>query len=339
MTIELGERRKGRVLTLWLIAGGLIAIAAVTIGIEYRAARPDLASGPVLPGLEETIRNGQRIIITSADASYRIERAQRGEDSVWVMRDRDDYPVLASRLAQLTEGLEGLRYTRRMTNDPSKHARLGVDDPREGGRGVLVQIEDARGALLVNLILGVETGGLYVRRPDNDQTWAAEGDLPPLRNVAAWLQLMPLDMPPERLARVEIMPREGRAYILARDSAEMPWRIASPALATLAQSSVNAAAEHITQLTPVDVRTAPAIQGTPFARVRATTFDGIMLDAELIESDGRPWVKLVARASSPEQEAAAVALNTPASDWAYALDERDAEALAPPLGTLIPGAE
>jgi hypothetical protein len=293
----------------------------------------------VIPGLEESIRTGQRIIITSADASYRIERAQRGEEAVWVMRDRDDYPVLASRLAQLTEGLEGLRYTRRMTNDPSKHERLGVGDPREGGRGVLVQIEDGRGALLVNVILGVETNGLYVRRPDSDQTWAATGELPPLRNVAAWLQLTPLDMPADRLARVEIMPREGRAYILGRDSTEMPWRIASPSLAALAQSSVNAAAEAITQVSPVDVRSAPAIQGVPFARVRATTFDGVTLDAELIESDGRPWLKLVARAAAPEQEPAALEINNRAAPWAYALDPTDAEGLAPPLGALIPGAE
>lgn len=338
MNTELGERRRRRVLTLWVIAGALLAIAAVTIAIEYRASRPDLASGPVLPGLEESIRNGQRIIITSADASYRIERAQRGEQAVWVMRDRDDYPVLASRLAQLTEGLKGLRYTRRMTNDPSKFERLGVGDPREGGRGVLVQIEDSRGALLVNLILGIEPGGLYVRRPDSDQTWAARGELPPLRNVAAWLQLTPLDMPADRLARVEIMPREGRAYILGRDSAEMPWRIVSPALSALAQSSVTAAAERLTQLAPVDVRSAPAIQGAPFARVRATTFDGVTLDAEMIESDGRPWLKLVARAEAPEHEAAALEINNRAAPWAYALDQSDAEGLAPPLGSLIPGA-
>jgi len=339
MNTDLAEGRKRRVLTLWLIAGALAALAAVTLGIEYRASRPDLASGPVIPGLEENIRNGQRIIITSADATYTIERAQRGEESVWVMRDRDDYPVLASRLNQLTEGLEGLRYTRRMTSDASKHARLGVDDPREGGRGVLVQIEDARGAPFVNVILGVETSGLYVRRPDSDQTWAARGELPPLRNVAAWLQLTPLDMPADRLARVEIMPREGRAYILARDAADQPWRIASPALASLAQSSVTAAAERITQLAPVDVRSAPAIQGEPFARVRATTFDGVTLDAELIESDGRPWLKLVARAETPEQEPAALEINNRAAAWAYALDEADAEGVAPPLGSLIPGAE
>lgn len=336
MTSGLAERRRARSLTLFLISAALVAIAAVTIAIESRGSSPSSSAGPVLPGIEETIGGAQRITITSAEATYRIERTQQG----WAMRDRDDYPVLSSRLAQLTEGLEGLRYVRRMTSDASKHERLGVTDPRQNGRGILLQIEDGRGALLVNLIVGVETAGTYVRRPDDAQTWSVEGELPPMRDASTWLDLRPMALlTPERLARVEIMPAEGRAYVLARDGADQPWRIASPALAALAQSSITATAERITQLQPTDVRTAPAIQGTPVARVRATTFDGIVIDAELIPSDNRVWVKLVARAGAPEQEAAAVALNTPASDWAYALSEMEVEALTPALARLVPGGE
>jgi len=335
MTTGVAERRRAQSLTLFLIAGVLAAIAAVTLAIESRGLNPNNVTGPVLPGLEETIGGAQRITITSAEATYRIERTQQG----WAMRDRDDYPVLPSRLAQLTEGLETLRYVRRMTNDASKHERLGVTDPREGGRGVLVQIEDGRGALLVNLILGVETSGLYARRPDEAQTWEADGELPPLRDVASWMDLQPLGVAADRLARVEVMPAEGRAYILARDAPDQPWRIASPALASLAQSTVTSTAERLTQLAPVDVRTAPAVQGAPRARVRAVTFDGVAIDAELVQSDNRTWVKLVARASAPEQEAAALEINNRSAAWAYALSDIEAESLAPPLSRLIPGAE
>lgn len=335
MTTDLAERRKGRTLSLFLIAGALSIVAAITVGIENRASRPNEASGLVVPGLEETIGGAQRIIVTSAEASYRIERTQQG----WAMRDRDDYPVLSTRLAQLTEGLEALRYTRRMTNDESRHERLGVTDPRQGGRGILLQIEDSRGALLVNMILGVEpNGGLYVREPDNDQTWAASGELPPLRDVASWMELRPLNVEPELLARVEIMPAEGRAYILVRDAADQPWRIASPALAALAQATLASAAERLTQLAPSDVRTAPAIQGAPRARVRARTFDGVIIDAELIESDGATWVKLVARAEAPEQEPAALEINNVSAAWAYELSSMEVAALTPPLSSLVPGA-
>ncbi len=336
MTTELADRRKRRVLTLFLVAGAMAAIAAVTVGIELRASSPEAASGLVLPDLEESIPGAQRIIVQSADASYRIERTQQG----WAMRDRDDYPVLSSRLAQLTDALQSLRYVRRMTSDPAKHERLGVTDPRQGGRGVLLQIEDGRGALLVNVILGVEpSGGVYLRKPDDAQTWAvraADAELPPLRDVSTWMELQPLAISPDELVRVEISPLAGRPYILARASLAEGWRIAAPALATVAPALVSTAAEHLTQLRPLDVRTAPAVQGPPRARVRATTATGVVIDAELIDSDSRTWLKLVARASSPDQEGAALDINNRSAAWAYALSDEDARQLAPQLADLVP---
>jgi hypothetical protein len=69
----------------------------------------------------------------------------------------------------------------------------------------------------------------------------------------------------------------------------------------------------------------------------------VAIDAELIESDERIWVKLVARALAPEpgpeQEAAALEINNRAAAWAYALNAMEAEALAPPISRLAPGVE
>ncbi len=343
MTTQLAERRKKRTLVLFLIAGALVAAAAIMTAIEQRSLRPDQMTGLVVPGLAQNISGAERISITSNEATYRIERIQRGEERVWVMRDRGDFPVMASRLGELTEGLEELRYVRRMTSDDSKHERLGVTDPREGGRGILVQIEDGRGALLVNLILGVQPNGMYVRRPDGDQTWAVreaeDAALPPLRDVAAWLELRPLAVEASRLARVEIIPQQGRGYVLAREAPQAPWRLAQPALSALVQSAVTSTAERLTALSPTDVQLAPAVQGDVVARVRATTFEGVLIDAELITSDGRIWVKLAARADSPELENLAMQINSRSSDWAFALSEREALALAPPLSALIPSAE
>src|SRR5262249_30978604 len=153
--------------------------------------------------------------------------------------------------------------------------------------GVLVKIESGTGALLVNLIVGtVPTAGqgvVYVRRPDQDQTWAAQAasnaQLPPLRNVAAWLNLKPLDLPADQLTSVVISPPSSRPYILARADATQPWRLTSPALATPA--SVDSTAEKITQLTPIDVQPAPAIQGAATGHLQISATPGIVIDAEL----------------------------------------------------------
>ncbi|MES1157305.1 MAG: DUF4340 domain-containing protein [Alphaproteobacteria bacterium] len=338
MTV-LAEQRKARLVGLALAAAALAGTAAVTVAIDIRSSSPDLASGPVLPHLADQIADARRIHVISTDANYRIERVQRGDQSVWVMRDHGDYPVEAGRLGQLTRGLEALQYVRRMTSDPGKQARLGVDDPRQGGHGVLVQIEDGRGALLVNLILGVETGGTYVRKLDQPQTvWAAQGDLPPLRDIASWLDLKPIDLDGQQIQRVDIAPPQGTAYSVARDTAQTPdFAIVAPArLAASSASAVTAAAERVTHLAPIDVQTAPAIQGAPKARLHITLFSGMTIDGDLIESDGKTWLKLVAHAQAPEQEPAALAINNRAAGWAYALSNEEADALTPALSTLLP---
>jgi Domain of unknown function (DUF4340) len=338
MTTELAQRRKKHALSLMVVAGVIAAVAAVTLAIEARSARPDLASGLVIPGLEQRISGAQKITVASKQTSYRIERIQRGQERVWAMRDRGDYPVLASRLAQLTEGLQQLTYVRRMTSDASKHERLGVGDPRQGGEGVLVQIEDGRGAFLVNLIFGVQPDGFYVRRPDQDQTWAVRGDLPPLRDIAEWLDLAPLTLDASTIARVEVQPADGRAYVLSRASPnERNFAISEPAGAQImTPTSATETAERITHLSPIDVQPAPAIQGQAQASVRAATFDGVTVEAELIETEGKTWVKFVAHAAAPEQEAAALAINDRAAGWAYALSDTEADALAPTLESFLP---
>jgi len=336
MSTDLAERRKGRALSLLLLAAAMAAVAAITVAIEMRASRPDLASGPVIPGLEQTIMRAERVTVASTDANYRIERVERGDARVWIMRDRGDFPVADERMERLFEGIEQLRYTRRMTSDASKHERLGVGDPRQGGRGVLVQVEDGRGALLVNLILGVEPGGLYVRRPDNDQTWAARGELPPLRDVSVWLDLQPLQLAADALTRVEVVPVEGRPYVLARETPQAAWRLASPTLTAAANLATTA--ERLVALAPTDVQPAPAVQGAPRGHVIAQTFEGVTIEGELLESQGRVWLKLVARAANPEQEAAALTINERVAAWAYALSDDDARALAPPLNVILAGA-
>lgn len=341
MSTDLAERRKSRALTLLLIAGATLAVAAVTSAIQYRSAHPEQTSALVTPGLANTIADAQRVSITSAEASYRIEKTQRG----WAMRDRGDFPVQAEKLAQLTRGLTEMRTSRRLTSDPSKHARLGIDDPRQGGRGVLVQIENAETAFIVDLIFGIEPGGrTFVRRTGQDQVWEVRAEpsgrgLPPLRDIASWLNMRPLELPGESLARVEIVPATGRSYVLARASGEQPWRIVSPDLAAASQSLVTATAQQLIELTPTDVSEAPAVQGAPRSRVRAVTFEGVLLDAELIESAGKTWLKLVARAQNPEQEAAVLELNNRIAGWAYELSEVQAGELAPPLTALLPSAE
>jgi hypothetical protein len=336
MSTDLAERRKGRALMFALIAAALAGTAAVTVAIDGRSARQDSTAAPAVPGLSGRIAQAQRITVTSAEASYRIEAMGEGDQRRWVMRDRGDYAVAAPPLARLTDGLEDLQLLRRMTSDPEKHPRLGVDDPREGGRGVLIQIEDGNRALLVDLILGVEpNGGLYVRRTGQNQVWSARGDLPPLRDVAQWMDLSPIQMDAANITRVEITPAEGPAYIAERPTGAVSFALVSPRVQVLAASTLTATAERLSQLAPIDVQVVNAIAGPPRGRVRVFTADMLVIEGELVESDGKTWIKLIARGQTPETEPAALAINERVAGWAYALSRAEVQ-LAPPLRDFLP---
>jgi Tfp pilus assembly protein PilN len=53
MSGDLAERRKSRLMSLYAVAAAMIAIAAVTLGIEARSTRPNQSAGAVLPQLAQ----------------------------------------------------------------------------------------------------------------------------------------------------------------------------------------------------------------------------------------------------------------------------------------------
>ncbi len=133
---------------------------------------------------------------------------------------------------------------------------------------MLVQIEDGRGALLVNLILGtVPTAGhnfVYVRRPATIRLGPRRADLPPLQDAAAWLDLArDLDRK-SRIAHVDVAPEQGAPYAVNRDDPHArDFALAKPfdRFLVTTPEGPNGVAEAIALLAPIDVAGAPSIKG------------------------------------------------------------------------------
>lgn len=332
MSAPLAQERR-RIATLALGAAALLAVISAAV-IELDAARlkPPEATGPVLPDFARQAVAAEAITIATRDATYRIVRTPRG----WTLPDRGDYPVARERLARFTEGLASLAYVRPMTRDPAKLDRLGLGDPAKGGEGVSVQVQNAQGALLANLLLGVTPSGVYMRRRDDNQTWALKGELPPLKDPSQWLDLTPLSIDPARIARVVVQPAQGPAYALSRSPGRADFRLESPfdGYLLLTPDGLNAAGQAFAFLKPNDVAAAPAISGAPSARVAMHTSDGLVIEGELFQQPPRHWLKLVARAEAPQADADAKAINARAAAWAYGLTALDYLNFAPPLSLL-----
>lgn len=335
MTSELAQERKRKATLVVGLAIALSVLAAITVGIQARSRDAQAAAGLVLPNFAQKAQDATKITIVSRDARYEIQRTEKG----WALKDRGNYPVRRERLGQFTRGLESLAYLRPMTRDPERHDRLGLGDPTKGGAGVLVQVEDARGARFADLIISAEPNGqLFLRKPDQAQTWQVRGDMPSLRDPAQWLDLVPFELDRARLARADFEFLAGGAYAVGRDTDEQSFRLLPPndAREVVAPTAVSAAASGLARLNPIDVRQAAAIGGAPQARIHARTFDGLLIEADLFaEPDGKHWVKLVARAENPAKEQEAAQINARAAPWAYGLQPEDWRELAPPLASLI----
>jgi hypothetical protein len=334
MTSALGQERARRAGWLMLIAAAFVSVAAVSVSIESRTRDANRTVGLALPQFASGQNQATSIKIVSKDVTYTIEDTPKG----WALKDRGGYPVRREKLAQFVDGLSSLALLRPMTRDPQKHERLGLGDPTKGGSGILVQIAGPGGGILAELILGVQPGGqLFVRKPNQDQTWAARGKLPALRDPSQWLNLTPFTIARERIARVDIVPALGPAFAVARAVDGQSFSLQPPFsnLEVIAPTALSQTVNALTQLNPIDVQQAGAISGAPVARVTAQTFDGVRMEGELYEVQGKRWLKLIVRATMPDKEEEAATLNQAAAPWAFGLSELDFRDIAPSLSTLV----
>ena len=334
MTAQLARERRGGAAWSLALAAALAIAAWLVVGWDAAKLRPPPAIGLVAPDYAQRTQAAQVIIVVTREGSYRIAKTPKG----WSMADRGAYPIKVDRMRDFSEALAKLSATRPLTRDPKKHARLGVDDPTKGGAGVRLQVQDAQGALLANLVVSSFADRQYLRRNADPQVWAGSAQLPNLRQASAWLDLTPFAIARERIARVDVAPPSGPAYALVRpDPNVAAFQIGRPlAGKTLAGGArVNDVAAALGALNPIEVAPAPTITGAPSAKTVLSTTEGLVIDAELFVRGPLYWVKLGARATTPAAEPLAQTLNARVGPWAYGLTETDYTAVAPPIAEAV----
>lgn len=326
----LAQRRRARL--AWAVASAALAVLAAALSLGSAAGRlePPASPGLAAPAYAVRPEAAERIRIATREGGYELVR---GSDGLWTVRERGGYPVRAEMVQAFEKGLSELRFGRPMTRDPDKHARLGLGDPQAGGAGIHVQALDARGALLANLILGATPEGAFVRRATEAQSWTLVGDMPPLGAASAWLDMRPFTVDAARVARVDLQPAAGPPYAIVRLTPEQAFMIGAPfsALPVRARELLPEAAGALGGVQPLDVLPAPAVAGAPRGRLTMRTFDGLAVSGELYAQDGRWWLKLIARADTPERAPEAAAINRRSGPWAFAVSADFARRAAPPL--------
>ena len=327
--------RRKRLIYLAAIAVGLWVILGLTsLTRGSQSGNHDRMGEPVLPGFSQSRAEAQRIRFTLDNDSYSLVRSASG----WLLEETGGYPVRPDRLSELAGGLETLTFDERRTDDPYKHDRIGLGDPTEGGNGALLEIFGIDGELEHSLIVGRKNDTIYVRAPDQAQTYRADGSLPPFYNRRAWLDFDIINIDPSAIRSVRITDSSNRMLYLRRaeGSDARSFRPAPPnqddqLISRLAASTTALA---ITRLSPSDVKPASDLVTQPIARHISETFDGLEIDLRAYQEPTGFWVTLRA-VEAGEGARRAQVINEKAEGWAFRVTDYDFQDFAPSVLSIV----
>lgn len=335
MTDVRARLRDTRLKILVGVAAALTLMAVVShLDFNNGPARDGRAGETVLPGFAAIRADAAEIRVTLADESYRLLNGKDG----WTLEGTHGYPVRADRLADLATGLGELTWGEARTRDPDKLNRVGLGDPHKGGTGALVEIADDTGRITAAVITGRKGEHLYARRPDEMQAYQVTGDLPPLYNRDAWLDLNILEVSPDAISAVRIFDRYGESLYLQRSvgTSERSFRPGPPYqdFRLISRIAASTPALALTRFQPIGVKPAADLSTKPIGRHITETHDG--LEVEVLpyrEPDG--FFVTLRAVEAGEGAHRGSTINEKATGWAFELSEYDWNDFTPTVGSIV----
>jgi hypothetical protein len=320
----------------------VVVILAVWLSTRRAPESGDLALGPVLPGLSERVNAVQQVTIQPAGGN--TATLVRG-DAGWTLRERHDWPADTGKLRDYLLRLGVTQRIEAKTQRPESYPRLGVQD---------LDAADANGARIdilgggepLALIVGQNNPqghGSYVRVPGQAQSWLADLDIAPERQLENWLQRDLIDIDPRRIVSIRVQPAGKAAFALSRTAVnESHWQLAPiPAKRDTAQVPAEAIAGFLQGLRLDDVEPAADAEALDGDRVQFETADGLQVTLSLWQRDDKSCVSLAATFDEVVASAyvgAQVAAEQKAREQ-QAHDAANTDASAPPAATEPPATD
>lgn len=322
---QAASRSRMLIILAGLAAGAVLLAILSTLDFSKEEQAVEIGQ-IVLPQFEADVSRADRISVATAEESYSLTRD--AED--WFMEEKGRYPINRAMLADLSEALAAMTYSREMTTDPRKFDQLGLGDPKTGGAGALLTVKDAGGAKIVDLIVGFKNGDVFVRRPDETKAWAVSTTpFPPLQRAARWLDLDVFDLDPANISEVEIETGDDPVYTLvAKPDAPGEFILAPPYqdLELIADYAPNAPGTALADFAPLDVVAMDALRGSRAGGYHVYTHDGLVIHAEVfVGENGRFWMAFSEgiEAETPDAQEKLDAIETRVAGWAFEISRLD----------------
>lgn len=329
------QRRMRRLQILGAAAGALTVIAVLlSVGGQSTTQNTERMGKPVLPDFSTVRAEAAEIRITLADEAYALVNGQDG----WTLGGTSGYPVRVDRLAALAGGLHDMTWGEGRTRDSGKMNRIGLGDPRDGGTGALIEIVNEAGNVTASLLTGRKGQYVYARVPGDEQAFRVNGDLPPLYNHDAWLDLDIIDIQSDAVSAVRLFDTRGQSLYLRRTvgSGDRSFRPAPPFhnYRLVSRIAASTPALALTRLQPIGVKPAENLQTRARARHITTTHDGLEVELRAYREPDGFFVTLRA-VEAGEGAHRGSTINQKAAGWAFEVTEFDWNDFTPSIASIV----
>jgi hypothetical protein len=330
-----------------LAVAAVIAIGAAALVSNYR--QPDSENSDeaayALPELRRHVNDVKTVAIIASD-NKPVVTLENGEHG-WTVREKEGYPADTGKLRGLLLNLADARLLQEKTAHAERYADLAVEDVKnKDAKGVLIKLEGL--AEPAQLIIGNGSshgGGTFVRRPNDNQSWLAQGQIRVDRDPVQWLDTALIDIAPDRIAEIELNKAQGKSLRLFRqEPGNGNFQLGGlPSGRELAAPDVvGGLASTLSGLKLEDVvagKNPPQPEDNLLLKAHYRTFDGVNVEAVAWPRDGKHYASFSAsldqaaadkaiqseQAKADAEPPAPLAVRDPAKYRQQRLDELNAE--------------
>ncbi len=291
--------------TLMMLAGItlVVIIGAIFFGQE-REDKPVRSGELVFPGLMNSINDIAEMTIETKEETVILAREYRQ----WHVKGKGGYPAAFGKIKPVLIGMAELRIREPKTKNPDLYEKLGLQDKdAEGSSSSLITLKTKDGNVAASLLLGNQGQGkgtpnqseMYIRKPEDPQTWLVTGKLPIEKVPEEWLEKDLFKIASKRVQRVYVTHPGGETLKVFKDTPDaldFKVRDLPEGKKVSSQFNVNNVVTTLAQLSMEDVKRSDELEFSSKSGVQAVleTFDGLRLTVETMNKDDVVYSKMAA---------------------------------------------
>ena len=291
--------------TLSTVAVIAAILIAVTVFVSQRKDATSPQTGqPVFPVLKATINDVAEMSISTQSGTITVHR----EDDSWRVKEKHEYPADLGKVRETIIGLAELKILEPKTRKPEHYEKLGVQDvDAEGSLSTGVTLKDAAGNTLAEVIIGNDRPAkgnsdqkeMFIRKPENPQTWLAMGKLSIEKNPGEWLDKELIRIETKRVRRMRVIHPDGTRLIVEKPKpADLDYHVVDlpEGLEIQSQFTVNNVVSTVASLSLDDVnpRSEIPFDQQPVVTAVFQTFDGFEGTVKVLRKDEKDYVQISA---------------------------------------------